>query len=103
MSISIISFMLFTTCYKLFYLITFVIFFIIFIKHIVKVTHPFIDPALRKNPSFIFGLISGALIFATVAGFISMVPYMMKALYHIKPETIGNNVILPDTISIIIF
>src|SRR5699024_3355209 len=103
MSISIISFMLFTTSYKWFYLITFVIFFIIFIKHIVKVTHPFIDPALRKNPSFIFGLISGALIFATVAGFMSMVPYMMKALYYINAATIGNNVILPGTISVIIF
>ncbi|MFW0761877.1 Tet(L)/Tet(K)/Tet(45) family tetracycline efflux MFS transporter [Staphylococcus cohnii] len=103
MSISIICFMLFTTNYNWTFLILFTIFFVIFIKHIVKVTHPFIDPALRKNPSFIFGLISGALIFATVAGFISMVPYMMKALYHINAATIGNNVILPGTISVIIF
>ena len=49
------------------------------------------------------GLFSGGLIFSIVAGFISMVPYMMKTIYHVNVATIGNSVIFPGTMSVIVF
>ena len=90
MSISIICFMLFTTNYNWTFLILFTIFFVIFIKHISRVSNPFINPKLGKNIPFMLGLFSGGLIFSIVAGFISMVPYMMKTIYHVNVATIGN-------------
>ena len=99
MSISIICFMLFTTNYNWTFLILFTIFFVIFIKHISRVSNPFINPKLGKN----IGLFSGGLIFSIVAGFISMVPYMMKTIYHVNVATIGNSVIFPGTMSVIVF
>lgn len=94
MSISIICFMLFTTNYNWTFLILFTIFFVIFIKHISRVSNPFINPKLGKNIPFMLGLFSGGLIFSIVAGFISMVPYMMKTIYHVNVATIGNSVIV---------
>src|SRR5699024_11423878 len=41
-------------------------------------------------------------IFSIVAGFISMVPYMMKTIYHVNVATIGNSVIFPGTMSVIV-
>ena len=81
MSISIICFMLFTTNYNF---LTLYNLFVIFIKHISRVSNPFINPKLGKNIPFMLGLFSGGLIFSIVAGFISMVPYMMKTIYHVK-------------------
>src|SRR5699024_12491594 len=52
---------------------------------------------------FISGLFSGVLIFSIVAGFISMVTYMMKTIYHVNVATIGNSVIFPGTMSVIVF
>ena len=103
MSISIICFMLFTTNYNWTFLILFTIFFVIFIKHISRVSNPFINPKLGKNIPFMLGLFSGGLIFSIVAGFISMVPYMMKTIYHVNVATIGNSVIFPGTMSVIVF
>ena len=95
--------MLFTTNYNWTFLILFTIFFVIFIKHISRVSNPFINPKLGKNISFMLGLFSGGLIFSIVAGFISMVPYMMKTIYHVNVATIGNSVIFPGTMSVIVF
>src|SRR5699024_11578446 len=99
MSISIICFMLFTTNYNWTFLILFTIFFVIFIKHISRVSNPFINPKLGKNIPFMLGLFSGGLIFSIVAGFISMVPYIIKTIYHVNVATIGNSVIFPGTMS----
>src|SRR5699024_9291021 len=79
------------------------IFFVIFIKHISRVSNPFINPKLGKNIPFMLGLFSGGLIFSIVAGFISMVPYMMKTIYHVNVASIGNSVIFAGTISVIVF
>src|SRR5699024_12466217 len=103
MSIFIICFMLFTTNYNWTFLLLFTIFFVIFIKHISRVSIPFINPKLGKNIPFMLGLFSGGLIFSIVAGFISMVPYMMKTIYHVNVATIGNSVIFPGTMSVIVF
>src|SRR5699024_7190296 len=78
MSVGIVFFMLFTTSYSISFLIISILLFLIFVKHIRKVTEPFVEPALGKNISFIIGVLCGGLIFGTVAGFVSMVPYMMK-------------------------
>ena len=32
-----------------------------------------------------------------------MVPYMMKTIYHVNVATIGNSVIFPGTMSVIVF
>src|SRR5699024_12581657 len=83
-----ICFMLFTTNYNWTFLILFTIFFVIFIKHISRVSNPFINPKLGKNIPFMLGLFSGGLIFSIVAGFLSMVPYMMKTIYHVMVASI---------------
>src|SRR5699024_1128079 len=103
MSISIICFMLFTTKYNWSFLILFTIFLVIFIKHISSVSNLFIILNLRIIIQFILGLFSGRLIFSIVVGFISMVPYMMKTIYHVNVATIGNSVIFPGTMSVIVF
>src|SRR5699024_2443443 len=79
------------------------IFFVIFIKHISRVSNPFINPKLGKNIPFMLGLFSGGLIFSIVAGFISMVPYMMKTIYHVNVATIGNSVIFSGIMRVIVF
>src|SRR5699024_6164073 len=84
------------------FLILFTIFFVIFIKHISRVSNPFINPKLGKNIPFMRGLFSGGLIFSIVAGFISMLPYIIKTIYHVNVATIGNSVIFPGTLIVIV-
>src|SRR5699024_10703063 len=103
MSISIICFMLFMRKYNRTLLILITHFMLIFIKHISRVSNRFINPKLGKNIPFMLGLFCGGLIFSIVAGFISMVPYMMKTIYHVNVATIGNSVIFPGTMSVIVF
>ncbi|MDR4133220.1 MFS transporter, partial [Bacillus cereus ATCC 10876] len=43
------------------------------------------------------------LIFGTVAGFISMVPYMMRDVYQLSSATIGSRIIFPGAMSVIVF
>src|SRR5699024_3026903 len=73
-SVGIVFFMLFTTSYSISFLIVSVLSFLIFVKHIRKVTDPFVDPGLGKNIPFMIGVLCGGIIFGTVAGFVSMVP-----------------------------
>src|SRR5699024_3229303 len=79
------------------------IFFVIFIKHISRVSNPFINPKLGKNIPFMLGLFSGGLIFSIVAGFISMVLYMFKTIYHLNVDTIGICVIFRCTTCLYVF
>ncbi|GIP17723.1 tetracycline resistance protein [Paenibacillus montaniterrae] len=103
MSAGIVCFMMFTTSYKVFLLIISVVLLLLFIRHIRKAADPFVDPALGKNASFMIGVLCGGLIFGTVAGFISMVPYMMKDVHHLSTAAIGSGILFPGTISVIIF
>lgn len=103
MSAGIVFFMLFTTSYKLSFLIISILAFFIFVKHIRKAQDPFVDPTLGKNALFMIGVFCGGLIFGTVAGFVSMVPYMMKDVHHLSTAAIGSGVIFPGTMSVIIF
>lgn len=80
-----------------------ILFFLIFLKHIRQVTNPFIDPSLGKNPAFMIGILCGGLMFGTVAGFVSMVPYMMKGVHHLSTAMIGSGIIFLGTMSVIFF
>ncbi len=53
--------MLFTTSYSISFLIVSVLSFLIFVKHIRKVTDPFVDPGLGKNIPFMIGVLLGEL------------------------------------------
>ncbi|MCY7942543.1 Tet(L)/Tet(K)/Tet(45) family tetracycline efflux MFS transporter [Bacillus inaquosorum] len=103
MSAGIVFFMLFTTSYSISFLMISILTFLIFVKHIRGAQEPFIDPALGKNVLFMIGVLCGGLIFGTVAGFVSMVPYMMKDVYHLSTAAIGSGIIFPGTMSVIIF
>lgn len=103
MSVGIIFFIMFTTSYRVSFLVVSIICFLIFVKHIRKVSNPFINPSLGKNILFIIGIICGGIILGTVAGFISMVPYMMKDVYQLSTAAIGNGIIFPGAMSVIVF
>src|SRR5699024_2893415 len=77
MSVDIVFFILFTSSYSISFLIVSVLSFLLFVKYIRKVTDHFVDPVLVKNIPFMIGVLCGGIIFGTVAGFVSMVPYMM--------------------------
>src|SRR5699024_5153022 len=87
--IFLLFFILFTTLYIISFLIFSVLSFLIFLKHIRKVTDPFVDPGLGKNIPFMIGVLCGGIIFGTVAGFVSMVPYMMKDVHQLSTAEIG--------------
>src|SRR5699024_3833043 len=99
----IVFFMLFTTSYSISFLIVSVLSFLIFVKHIRKVTDPFVDPGLGKNIPFMIGVLCGGIIFGTVAGFVSMVLLMMKDVDQLSTAVFGSVIFLPVTISVIIF
>ncbi len=103
MSAGIVFFLLFTTSYRLSFLIISTLAFLIFVRHIRKTQDPFVDPALGKNVLFMMGVLCGGLIFGTAAGFVSMVPYMMKDVHHLSTAAIGSGIMFPGTMSVIIF
>src|SRR5699024_12262002 len=55
------------------------------------------------NIPFMIGVLCGGIIFGTVAGFVSMVPYMMKDIHQLSTAEIGSVIIFPGTMSVIIF
>src|SRR5699024_4963495 len=58
---------------------------------------------LGKNIPFMIGVLCGGIIFGTVAGFVSMGPYMMKYVHQLSTAEIGSVIIFPGTMSVIIF
>src|SRR5699024_11480106 len=103
MSVGSVFFMLFATSYSISFLIVSVLSFLIFVKHIRKVTGPFVEPGLGKNIPFMIGVLCGGIIFGTVAGFVSMVAYMMNDVHQLSTEDIVGVIILPGRISGILF
>lgn len=103
MSLGIVFFMVFTMSFTISFLVISILFFLIFVKHIKKAENPFVDPALGKNIPFMLGVLCGGLIFGIVAGFVSMVPYMMKDVHHLSTAAIGSGIIFPGTMSVILF
>ncbi|NTU28309.1 Tet(L)/Tet(K)/Tet(45) family tetracycline efflux MFS transporter [Bacillus tequilensis] len=103
MSVGIVFFMLFTTSFHISFLLISILTFLSFVKHIRRAQEPFIDPALGKNVLFMVGVLCGGLIFGTAAGFVSMVPYMMKDVHHFSTAAIGSGIMFPGTMSVIMF
>src|SRR5699024_9860987 len=98
-----VLFMLVITTASSCFLIVRVMSFLILVLDIRKVTDPFVDPGLGKNIPFMIGVLCGGVIFGTVAGFVSMVPYMMKDVHKLSTAEIGSVIIFPGTMSVIIF
>src|SRR5699024_8979946 len=102
-SVCIVYFMFVTPSYSISFLIVSVLSFLIIVKHIRKVTDPFVEPGLGKKIPLMIGVLCGGIIFGTVAGFVSMVPYMMKDVHQLSTAEIGSVIIFPGTMSVIIF
>src|SRR5699024_5103721 len=49
------------------------------------------------------GIFCGGIIFGNVAGFVSMVPYMMKYVHQLSTDVIGSVILFSGTMSVIIF
>src|SRR5699024_3432540 len=103
MSVGIVFFMLFTTSYSISFLFVSVLSFLILVRHISKLTAPFVDPGLGPSIPRILGVLCGGSRFGTVRGLVSMVPYMMKDVHQLSTAEIGSVIIFPGTMSVIIF
>lgn len=74
-----------------------------FAWHIRRASSPFIEPALFGRKKYIAGVAAGAVLLGTVAGYISMVPYMMRDVHQMATSVIGSGVLFPGTVSVILF
>ncbi|MGD8191877.1 MFS transporter [Brevibacillus ginsengisoli] len=101
--LGIVTFTLFTTNYEWWYLAISVILFIGLAQRIRVAKEPFIEPSLFKRKRFIVGVFVGSLLLGTIAGFISMIPYMMREVYQMATSLIGSGVLFPGTIGVILF
>ncbi|AQR76776.1 hypothetical protein P7H17_03295 [Paenibacillus larvae] len=81
-SVGILSFALFTTMYHWVYLASSIVWFVLLACHTRRQREPFLEPFLFRNKRYISGVLIGALLLGTVAGFISMVPYLMREVYQ---------------------
>lgn len=103
LSFAIVMFALFTTEYHILYMTAGFVAVSGFALHIRRVKHPFIEPSLLRNRKFVIVVLSGCVLLGTVAGFISMVPYMMRTVYHMSAGMIGGGIIFPGTMGVILF
>jgi len=102
LSCGIVTFTIYTTQYNWLYLAISFALFAGFTWHIHKAEQPFIEPRLLMNRKFIFGVLTGCILLGTVAGCISMIPYMMRGVHQLSANMIGW-VIFPGTMSVILF
>ncbi|WP_055108232.1 MFS transporter [Paenibacillus ihumii] len=103
LSIGILMFALFTTLYHWVYLAASLALFVLLAFHIRRSQQPFLEPFLFRKKAYVAGVLTGALLLGTVAGFIAMVPYLMKAVYHMPTSLIGGSILFPGTLSVILF
>lgn len=103
LSVGIVAFTLFTTTYYLGLLVACVLLFIAFGLRIRQAEQPFIEPDLFGKRTFIIGVLTGSLLLGTVAGYVSMVPYMMKEVHQLATSLIGIGVLFPGTVSVVLF
>nr|WP_322745732.1 MFS transporter [Paenibacillus donghaensis] len=103
LSVGILAFALFTTLYHWVYLAPSLVLFVLLAFHIRRRQEPFLEPFLFRKKGYIAGVLTGALVLGTVAGFIAMVPYLMKAVYHMPTSLIGSAILFPGTLSVILF
>lgn len=103
LSVGILSFALFTTLYHWIYLAASLVLFGLLALHIRRQQAPFLEPFLFRKKRYIAGVLTGALLLGTVAGFFAMVPYLMRAVYHMPTGLIGSAILFPGTLSVILF
>ncbi|KOP64605.1 tetracycline resistance protein [Bacillus sp. FJAT-18019] len=103
LSIGILSFALFMTLYHWIYLTASLVLFGLLARHIRRQQAPFLEPSLFRKKRYMAGVLTGALLLGTVAGFFSMVPYLMRAVYHMPTGLIGSAILFPGTLSVILF
>lgn len=103
LSIGIILFTLFTTNYHWIYLAASVLVLTGFAQQIRRAREPFITPSLFANRHFVLGTLAGSILLGSIAGFISMVPYMMRDVHHLSTAWIGSAILFPGTMSVIMF
>lgn len=103
LSAGITAFTLFTTAGGWQYLAAALPLFGGFMVRIRYAAQPFVEPALLRNVPFAAGVLAGSILLGTVAGYVSMVPYMMKALHHMPTSLIGIGILFPGTASVILF
>ena len=102
LSCGIVTFTIYTTQYNWLYLAISFVLFAGFALHIHKVEQPFIEPRLLMNQKFILGVLTGCVLLGTVAGCLSMIPYMMRDVHQLSTSMIGW-VIFPGTMSLMVF
>lgn len=102
LSCGIIIFTINITQYNWLYLAISFALFAGFTLHIHKVEQPFIEPRLLTNRKFIWGVLTGGILLGTVAGCITMIPYMMRDVHQLSASMTGW-VIFPGTMSVVLF
>ncbi|MCR8630351.1 MFS transporter [Paenibacillus radicis (ex Xue et al. 2023)] len=60
-------------------------------------------PSLFLNRKFMAGVLAGCVLLGTVAGFVSMIPYLMRDVHQLTASMIGGGIIFPGTISVVLF
>ncbi|WP_242615048.1 MFS transporter [Paenibacillus solani] len=103
LSVGILSFALFMTLYHWMYLAASLVLFGLLSRHIRRQQVPFLEPSLFRKKRYMAGVLTGALLLGTVAGFFAMVPYLMRAVYHMSTSLIGSAILFPGTLSVILF
>lgn len=103
LSLAITMFTLFLSFHQLSYMLFSLCCYIGFMLRILHTKHPFIDPKLLLKKRFILSVLAGCILLGTVAGFISMIPYMVREIFQKSTDVIGVGVLLPGTISVVLF
>lgn len=103
LSMGIIAFAVFTTLYQWGYLAASIALFVLLALHLRRTPSPFLEPFLFRKKTYIAGVLTGALLLGTVAGFIAMVPYLMRTVHHMPTGLIGSGILFPGTLSVIVF
>ncbi|MCM2998573.1 MFS transporter [Paenibacillus cellulositrophicus] len=103
LSSGILSFALFMTLLHWIYLTTTIVLFALLACHIRRHREPFLEPFLFRKKRYLSAVLTGALLLGTVAGFISMVPYLMSSVYDMPTRLIGSAILFPGTLSVILF
>lgn len=101
--LGIVAFALFTTTYDWRHIAISVVLFIGFGLRIRGAKEPFLEPALFQRKSFVAVVLAGGLVLGTVAGFVSMIPYMMRDVHQMATSVIGAGVLFPGTMGVIFF
>ncbi|MDL1164144.1 MFS transporter, partial [Yersinia pestis] len=102
-SVSELIFTFFTTNEQWMYLAGCLAALVLFAARIKRASNPFIEPYLFVRKKFIAGTITGCIILGMVAGFLSMVPYLMRSVHHLSTGMIGAGIIFPGAMSVMLF